>query len=311
MRVPTRNRPLSSIAHPPSLPSGSPRATRPSGFRVVLALLYVAGFAVVIGGLFAGREYYATPLSGRAHSEGYWRLKPGGSVGLPYGIAGTAMMTALVLYSARKRVPALRRFGPVARWLDVHILLGIVGPLLVVLHSSFKVQGLVALSFWSMLAVAASGVLGRYLYLQIPRTRAGDELTLAEIVDEDRVLTERLRREFGFDDDRIVRLDALASPPERAGLPAAFSGLLVADLGLGRKLRAFGRASGVPASVQRSMMAVITHKAQLRRRIVLWDALHRLFHYWHVVHKPFAVIMYLFMIVHVVVASWTGYGWAP
>jgi hypothetical protein len=46
----------------------------------------------------------------------------------------------------------------------------------------------------------------------------------------------------------------------------------------------------------------------VRRRIVFWDGLQRLFHHWHVVHKPFAIVMYVFMVVHVVVASMTGYG---
>jgi len=85
---------------------------------------------------------------------------------------------------------------------------------------------------------------------------------------------------------------------------------MVADLSLGRRLRAFGRESGAPASFYRPLMRVISEKAQVRRRIVLWDALHSLFHYWHVIHKPFALVMYLFMLVHVVVASMTGYGWA-
>jgi|CXWL01.1.fsa_nt_gi hypothetical protein len=281
-----------------------------SAFRVALFFFYVAGFAIVIGGLYAGRSLYLTPLAERAHSEGYWRFKPGGTVGLPLGIAGTAMMTLLLLYSARKRVPALRGLGPLSRWLDVHIFLGIIGPLLVMLHSSFKVHGLVALSFWSMVAVASSGVLGRYLYLQIPRTRAGDELTLAELVAQDTALTERLRREFGLDDDHLRRLDALATPPPRSGLLRTLSVMMVAEMSLGRRLRAFGRESGAPLSLDRPLMRVIAQKAQLRRRIVFWDALHQLFHHWHVIHKPFAIVMYLFMVVHAVVASMTGYGWA-
>ena len=55
---------------------------------------------------------------------------------------------------------------------------------------------------------------------------------------------------------------------------------------------------------------VALQKALLHRRILLWDRLHELFHYWHVFHKPFAVVMYLFMIVHIAVAVMTGYGWA-
>lgn len=300
----------SGVRRSKTVPPGTFGPTRTSGFRIALLLLYVVGLAIVLGGLYAGRDFYSAPLAERAHSPGYWRFKPGGSVGLPLGIAGTTMMTLLLLYSVRKRVPALRSLGPLARWLDVHIFLGIVGPLLVVLHSSFKAHGLVALSFWSMVAVALSGVLGRYLYLQIPRTRAGDELTLSELVAQDSALTERLRREFGLDDDHLRRLDALASPPQRAGLLAPLAGMLVADVRLGHRLRVFGRESGAPPSLYRPLMHVISQKAQVRRRIVLWDALHRLFHHWHVVHKPFAVVMYLFMVVHVIVASMTGYGWA-
>lgn len=290
----------------------APRRGRVTPFGVFLFLLYACGLGMALAFLWSGREFYATSLVERAHHDGYWRFKPGGSVGLPLGLVGTGMMLVLLLYSVRKRVRALRRLGPLSRWLDVHIFLGVMGPLFVVLHSSFKVQGLVALSFWSMIAVAASGVLGRYLYLQIPRTRAGDELTLAELVEQDRQLSARLRRDFGLDERLLQRLEALASPSAASGLGSASWGILVAQLSLGRRLAAFGReCRGVPPGLHRELLRVARQKAVVRRRIVFWDALHRLFHHWHVVHKPFAIVMYLFMVVHVVVASLTGYGFAP
>ena len=132
-----------------------------------------------------GASFYATPLGERAHHEGYWHWKAGGSIGLLLGMVGAGMMVVLLLYSVRKRVKALRRAGPIARWLDIHIYLGVVGPLLIILHTAFKVGGLVALSFWSMIAVALSGVVGRFLYLHIPRTRAGEELSLRELQHAD------------------------------------------------------------------------------------------------------------------------------
>lgn len=281
-----------------------------SAFRVGLLLLYLAAFAVIGLGLYAGRELYSAPLSERAHTEGYWTFKPGGSVGLPFGIAGATMMTLLLLYSARKRIPSLRGLGPLPRWLDIHIFLGIVGPLLIVLHSSFKVGGLVSLSFWSMVAVASSGVLGRYLYLQIPRTRAGDEVALADLMAQDRELGARLQRDFGFDDARLRRLDELTTPRAGRGLSGAFIDLLVADVVTGHRLRRFTRETRTPAARLGPLRNIVFQKARTHRRIVLWDALHRLFHHWHVVHKPFAIVMYVFMVVHVVVASMTGYGWA-
>lgn len=280
-------------------------------FRPFLALLYVVALAAIAILAWEGHSYYLTPDILRGHHPGYWRFKPGGTVGLPLGETGAGMMVLLLAYSVRKRVRALRRLGPLARWLDIHIFLGVVGPLLIVLHSSFKVRGLVALSFWSMIAVALSGVLGRYLYLQIPRTRAGEELTLAELTEQDRRLAGRLR-ELGLDDRRLARLEELTAARPPRGLARAFASLLAADWRLRARLRAFrAECSGLPGGALGELVRVARQKAVIQRRIAFWDALHGLFHHWHVVHKPFAVVMYVFMLVHVVVASMTGYGWIP
>jgi hypothetical protein len=221
------------------------------------------------------------------------------------------MMVLMLGYSLRKRAPWLRRAGPLRSWLDVHIFLGVFGPLLVVLHSSFKVQGLVALSFWSMALVASSGVLGRYLYLQIPRTRAGEELALAEVEQQDREVTELLRTRFRLSSEQVSALEAAFSLPARTSV----AGVLVQSALGGLRSRATAQrvaaacGSSVPRQVFRDFERLLRRKATLRRRIQLWDRIHELFHYWHVFHKPFALVMYLFMVVHVAVAWATGYGW--
>ena len=280
-------------------------------FRASLAILYSLSFAAVGWLLLEGSSYYLTPLAERAHHPGYWDWKSGGRIGHSLGVVGASMMVLMLGYSVRKRVPALRRLGPLRRWLDLHIFLGIVGPSLVVLHSAFKVQGLVALSFWSMIAVAASGVFGRYLYLKIPRTRAGEEMNLAAFERVDAELTERLRREFRLDDTVIARLEAVAAgSPLRGGILRTLARMVIEDLTRGRRLRAFARACrGIPTPVKRAFEQIVRQKAETRRRLHLWSHVHDLFHYWHVVHKPFAVVMYLFMVVHVVVAVLTGYAW--
>lgn len=279
-------------------------------WRIFLGALYVLGLGAVALLALRGASFYAAPLGGRAHHPDYWILKAGGSLGHPLGIAGSAMMIVMLLYSARKRFGALRRLGPLGSWLDVHIFLGTVGPCLVILHSSLKVQGLVALSFWSMIVVAVSGFLGRYLYLQIPRSRAGQELSLAEVEALDRELTARLRQEFGLDPARLQRLDALAAPPPGSrSVWRTLLGMLADDLRVARGLQTFARESrSVPPSLVREFRRTARQKALLRRRVLLWNQLHELFHYWHVVHKPFAVVMYIFMAVHVGVALATGYG---
>jgi hypothetical protein len=292
--------------------AGAPVSPTGLAFRLLLVLLYGSGVAGIVYFLSQGAGYYLTPIAERARHPDYWALKPGGTLGLRFGIAGLTLMTLMHLYSVRKRVRRLRRAGRLRAWLDIHILMGIFGPLLVVLHSSFKIGGLIAISFWAMVAVALSGVFGRWLYLQIPRTRAGDEIGLAEIEAADRALSERLRSRFGVEAAFLERLDALATRGlERRGLLAVLVRLSLHDVSPLRRhrLRALARSvPGIPAPVADELAGVLAQKVAGRRRILLWDALHRLFHHWHVVHKPFAIVMYLFVLVHVIVATMTGYG---
>jgi hypothetical protein len=278
-------------------------------FRWVLVAGYAAGVLLIAAVLWRGRTYYTAPLHERPHHEEYWSLKPGGGLGLKLGAGGLALMTVMHAYSARKRLRPLRRAGPLARWLDFHILCGIFGPLLVVLHSSFKVSGLVSISFWSMVAVALSGVAGRYLYLQIPRSRRGDALSLNEATASAAALGRRLDAEFGLPPDEIRRLEEMCASPRPHGLLGALTHQLREDVtgAQSRRLRAAIDTLPLPPAAQRELRAVLAEKASLDRRLAMWDELHALFDHWHVVHKPFAIVMYLFVVVHVAVAAATGY----
>lgn len=295
----------------PVSPSESGRGAKgPSTpFGALLLLASLVGLGIFAGQLWSGRSYYLTPVAERARHDQYWVLKPGGSRGVVFGAAGLAMMTVMHVYSARKRLKPLHGLGPLKRWLDFHILLGVFGPLFVVLHSSFKVGGLVAVSFWAMVAVALSGVAGRYLYRQIPRTRAGEALSLAETQATARDLGRRLQEDFGLDASVLA---PAAEKPRRRGLLRALAHVLWQDLSGAqrRRLRAETEALALPAKDLREVRAVLAQKGALDRRIALWDELHGLFDWWHVVHKPFAIVMYVFVVVHVCVAAATGYAWS-
>ncbi len=284
--------------------------------KIVLGLLYAVSLAAIFLYLREGWPYYSTPLIERPHHEGFWRLKPGGSLGHAFGIIGSSLMVVMLVYSVRKRARFLRNAGRLRSWLDFHIFCGIIGPLLVILHSSFKVQGLVALSLWSMIAVALSGVLGRYLYLQIPRTRAGDELTLAQVEEQRRELTRHLREDLQVPEEALQELDWIARTGAAAHGPLLLLllRLPVSSAALRWRLRTFrrhlrGALRDAPRPLLREVTRAVRQKADLERRLVLWRRLQQLFHYWHVFHKPFAIVMYLFMIVHIAVALVTGYGW--
>ncbi|MCP3962184.1 MAG: hypothetical protein GY719_30445 [bacterium] len=278
--------------------------------RLLLVSLYLGGLGVVAAFAVQGFDYYTTPLIERPRHELYWSFKPGGTHGLRFGIAGAAMMTLMLGYTLRKRWRPLRRLGPVRMWLDYHIFLGICGPLFILLHSSFKVGGLVSLSFWSMAAVALSGVLGRYLYRQIPRSRAGDELSLAEVEAQDGELSRQLVQSFGLPPEAVVELETAAESgldPDRPLLWLLFTNQIDA-FRMRRRLRYFSRSHAeVEPRLRRRFELAVARKARLRRRLLMWSRLRQIFHYWHVLHKPFAIIMYLFMVVHIGVAWMTGY----
>ena len=288
-----------------------PAVQRNSAYRASLGLLYLVSLAGLAYLAWKGSSYYLTPLAERPRHEAYWALKPGGTLGNLYGVVGASLMVIMQLYTVRKRIPVLARLGSLRVWLDFHIFCGVIGPLFIVLHTSFKVHGLVALSFWSMVVVATSGILGRYLYLQLPRRRSGDELSLADLMRQTGELTDRLRREPDLDERHLKELDDLAAVGVRAEAPLL---LILVRLpldgwALRRRIRRFRRS--LAGALSRAEVARVgrlaLERAQLERRIEVLARLQEAFHYWHVLHKPFAVVMYVFMIVHIGVALMTGY----
>ena len=278
-------------------------------WKLFVALLYVASLTLLTYLAWKGRSYYLTPLIERPRHPDYWALKPGGSQGIVFGIVGASLMTLMLGYSLRRRSRLLRGWGALRYWLDLHILCGVFGPLLIVLHSSLKVQGLVALSFWSMVAVALSGGLGRYLYLQIPRAATGDQLSLKEVEAERERLSEALFENEVARPETLEELSELLSgEQQRRNLLSLLLLLPLDNWRLHRRLRSWARGvapSGRGAS--HSWLETAWKKIQLERRLQILGELQAVFHYWHVVHKPFAIIMYLFMIVHIAVATMTGY----
>src|SRR6202008_3582154 len=85
------------------------------------------------------------------------------------------------LYPLRKVWPWLSRQGSAKHWLDNHVLLGLAAPFVIAFHASFKFRGFAGMAFWIMVAVSASGVIGRYLYAQIPRSLNAAEISMKEL----------------------------------------------------------------------------------------------------------------------------------
>lgn len=91
------------------------------------------------------------------------------------GILGFVLMLLTeTLYSLRKR-SRRARWGRMSEWLQFHIYTGIVGPFMVLLHSSWKLNGLAGITLVLTGVIVFSGFIGRYIYTRIPRTADGLE----------------------------------------------------------------------------------------------------------------------------------------
>lgn len=294
--------------------AAAPSQPRPARFasRVWVLVLFATALGVAVIGLGVGLDYYRLPLSERPFSDFYEDLRPAGRIGLRYGIIGFSLITAgVVLYSGRKRIRALARLGKLKFWLEFHIFLCTVGPFLVLLHTSFKVGGLVSIAFWSMVVVALSGIFGRYVYVRIPKTMAGGFADLAEIRLQREELIAGLASDLGSGLAEIERLIATAPPSTERGLFASVIDALRFDLTHGRRLRQVKRAlrkSAVPAGKRDHVLRLVERQLQIEHQLSHLQPFQRLFRYWHILHLPLAIAMFVIVAVHVTVATLFGFG---
>src|SRR5450631_3641644 len=115
-----------------------------------------------------------------AHLERY--ISPQRGLGYWLGIIGGSMMILLLVYSARKRAAWLRWLGGIPAWFEIHMALGVTGPILVLFHANFKLGATNSnVALISMLVVAGSGVIGRYIYTRLHAQMDGHEDTLEQL----------------------------------------------------------------------------------------------------------------------------------
>lgn len=286
-----------------------------SFFNIILTFLYAAAFIAIVWYLNDGWNFYLTSFTDRPHHSDYSLLKPGSFRSHGFGVLGSFMMILLLIYSLRKRTHILGNAGSMKNWLNFHIFLGTMGPLFIILHSTFKLNGVVAVSFWSMIAVALSGVLGRFLYLQIPRTLLGNEMSLNDLELLRQNLLTEINTKYKLDSDHLnnIEKELAGTENEDHGVIKLLFIVIIQDIRT--KIKAYTvrkkliKQLELPKQQIVELLKLIVKKVQMDRRMHLWNGIHQLFHYWHIFHKPFAVIMYLIMIVHIAVSIWLGYRW--
>jgi hypothetical protein len=271
---------------------------------VVATALYLA---------WKGYSYYSTPLEERFYHPDHENFKSSGIFGHGLGIVGTLLILfGVVMYIVRKRSRRLAQVGRLKYWLEFHIFLCSLGPVMILFHTSFKFGGIVSIAFWSMVAVVLSGIIGRFIYIQIPRTIEGRELSLNEIRNMKTDLQAVLRDSYQLDDANISTILASANrhaPMAGQNLIGGIVKQYFEDKSSLRTLKQELRRNKLAPKDVRKVSRIFINELSLNNRIERLQVMQKLFKYWHVAHLPFALIMLVIVILHTAVAFVLGYYW--
>src|SRR5690349_4261490 len=162
------------------------------GHRLRMRLLYVLAIVSNLAIFIYGFDYYKLAAMDRPFSPKHHMLRPSGPIGLYLGFMGVALFVGIFLYPLRKHWAWLGQKGSTRHWLDIHVLMGLTAPFIIAFHSTLKFKGLAGMAFWIMFAVSSSGVVGRYLYAQIPRKVTTAELSMKELQELQESLSQQL-----------------------------------------------------------------------------------------------------------------------
>ncbi len=281
--------------------------------RIFLSILVSIIFIVTIWLIYRGLSYYNVSLEERVFHQDHRVLKPSGIIGHGLGIAGSLLMiTGMLSYMARKRYRFLSRMGLLKHWLEFHIFLCTLGPILILFHTSYKFGGLVAVSFWSMVAVFLSGIIGRFIYIQIPRSIEGRELSLNEVKGLKSDVAGIVKSNYNLDEESYsILVDSIKKKVElyRKNPFIRYFIKYMDDRRSVKSVRAVLKKNKLPENEYKKVMALVRDDISLNRRIERLDTMQNLFKYWHVAHLPFALVMLIIMVIHVGVTILFGYRW--
>lgn len=266
--------------------------------------------------------FYSYTLSVIAIGTG-WLLRdfelidPKDGLGYWLGILGGSMMLVLIVYPLRKRIRALRFLGRTAHWFHVHMVLGVVGPILVLYHSNFSLGSFNSrVALYCMLLVAGSGVVGKYLYAHIHNGLYGGKASLKELRTN---LSRSLEQSHGLATllpGLAGRLEELAAEAQGCSVTGSLSFRTTLKWSLKKHViwfsllrqanRELKARAATSSAVQRDFLklkkacaAYIRKFVGMTSRVAQFTLFERLSSLWHVLHMPLFFMMVLSALIHV------------
>jgi hypothetical protein len=267
----------------------------------------LAGFAVATAALIVG-------YVGREDR----RLFPDHGLGYVLGIVGSLLLLSLALYPLRKRFRALAFLGQVRNWFKTHMIIGVVAPITILYHSNFDFGSVnSAAAMFSMLLVAASGLIGRFLYGKVHHGLFGRKANLKELLGTVKLsmkdagpaaqFVPGLMKEIATFDRQVLQ------PPKGILNTVMLPFRLAVQTRVGHR-RILHYVAGELEAQSRRSAVVAAHKERLQRlagvyvrehlrrvrRVAAFVAYERLFSLWHKIHLPFFLLLIVTAIIHVV-----------
>lgn len=292
--------------------SPSPKGAIPARFSTYL----IRPFAALGPVLFTVAVLAALYYSWHMRSEGH--LTPEEGAGYWFGIVGSSIMAFLLLYPLRKRVRAFRNVGRTSGWFQWHMVLGIIGPALIVVHSNWKLASMNAtVATVVMLVVVASGIIGRYLYTRVHVGFYGRKAEVGQILADVSVLKEALGGDVPQAGQLLAELRAFEAnmlAPHRGALSQmwAFATIGFRQAGIRGRMMRFvkttiateGKSRGWSWYTRRKRQKLARDHLRLyfaavskAARFAIYD---KLFATWHVLHMPLFFLLVFAAIVHIV-----------
>jgi hypothetical protein len=241
-------------------------------------------------------------------------INPEKGLGYALGITGGSMMLLLLVYPFRKRIRMLSAIGSVSFWFRFHMMLGLLGPVLILFHSRFTWGALnSAVALGAMLIVAGSGLIGRFLYARVHRGYSGRKIEVRGLLGEMHDLVESMASLQGSSAALRTRLEPFEKQAVAAGASFWSSARSVVTLGLAtrqenralaREIRSASALANIaPAHLEMNkrrltaQSSAFFHAVRRAAEFAFYDRMLRL---WHLLHLPLFFLLVATAIIHVV-----------
>ena len=230
---------------------------------------------------------------------------PGASdlFGHSIGIVGFVLMLLTeTLYTLRKRSRSAR-WGRMSTWLQFHIFTGLVGPYMVLLHTSWKYNGLAGMVMLLTIIIVASGFLGRYIYTSVPRNADGIEIEANDLEQQIRLTDGELQTWSASRPELYTDLSKRLMPAPSKGETRLVFGRAFEEWNARlRWWRESSRMDKEGRKQAKQLNELLKRERNLRRQLASIVMTRRLLGLWHAIHIPLGMVLFTAAIIHVIAA---------